>query len=61
MTVGKIRVLFVCYGNICRSPMGEFIFKKMVDDEGLSDRFFIASAGDSMCSRSSRHPFEMLW
>lgn len=47
MTVGKIRVLFVCYGNICRSPMGEFIFKKMVDDEGLSDRFFIASAGTS--------------
>ena len=45
--VSRIRVLFVCYGNICRSPMAEFVFKKIVDDAGLSDRFDIASAATS--------------
>ena len=40
-----IRVLFVCLGNICRSPMGEFILKDMVQKRGIADRFFIASAG----------------
>lgn len=43
----SIRVLFVCHGNICRSPMAEFVFKKMVSDRGLSDRFEIASAATS--------------
>lgn len=43
----KIRVLFVCYGNICRSPMAEFIFKKLLDEKGLADRFEVASAGTS--------------
>ena len=43
----KIRVLFVCYGNICRSPMAEFIFKDMVEKKGLSDRFYIESAATS--------------
>lgn len=42
-----IRVLFVCLGNICRSPMGEFIFKDLVKKEGVADRFYIASAGTS--------------
>ncbi len=42
-----IRVLFVCYGNICRSPMAEFIFKKMVADRGLSERFLIDSRATS--------------
>ena len=42
-----IRVLFVCHGNICRSPMAEFIFKDMVSKQGLSDRFYIASAATS--------------
>ena len=42
-----ISVLFVCHGNICRSPMAEFIFKDMVSKQGLSDRFYIASAATS--------------
>jgi protein-tyrosine phosphatase len=39
--------MFVCHGNICRSPMAEFIFKKMVADRGLSDQFLISSAATS--------------
>ena len=39
--------MFVCHGNICRSPMAEFIFKKMVEDRGLSDEFVIASTATS--------------
>lgn len=43
----KTRILFVCHGNICRSPMAEFIMKKLVDDAGVADRFEIASAATS--------------
>ncbi len=43
-----IRVLFVCHGNICRSPMAEFIMKDLVDKAGLGDQFQIASAATSM-------------
>lgn len=42
-----IRVCFVCLGNICRSPMAEFIFKNMVYERGLGDYFFISSKGTS--------------
>ena len=42
-----IRVLFVCYGNICRSPMAEFLLRDMVQKEGLADQFVIASAATS--------------
>ena len=42
-----IRVLFVCWGNICRSPMAEYIFKDMVKKEGIADRFHIESAATS--------------
>lgn len=42
-----IRVLFVCLGNICRSPMAEYVFKDMVKKNNLSDKFYIASAGTS--------------
>ena len=45
-----IKVLFVCHGNICRSPMAEFVFKSMVREAGLSDQFVIASAATSMVS-----------
>ena len=42
-----IKILFVCHGNICRSPMAEFIFKNMVKEAGLADQFMIASAATS--------------
>ena len=40
-----IRVLFVCTGNICRSPTAEGVFRHLVTAAGLEDRFLIASAG----------------
>ena len=42
-----IKVLFVCLGNICRSPMAEFVFRDMVQKRGLADQFHIASAATS--------------
>ena len=39
-----IRILFVCHGNICRSPMAEFVMKDMVEKAGAAGRFEIASA-----------------
>ncbi|MBQ9399942.1 MAG: low molecular weight phosphotyrosine protein phosphatase [Bacteroidales bacterium] len=42
-----MRVLFVCHGNICRSPMAEFILKAMVKARGLEDAFYIESAAVS--------------
>ncbi|MDO4272682.1 MAG: low molecular weight protein-tyrosine-phosphatase [Eubacteriales bacterium] len=42
-----IKVLFICHGNICRSPMAEFVFKDMVQKKGLADQFYIASAATS--------------
>lgn len=41
------RILFVCHGNICRSPMAEFIMKKMVRSAGREEEFEIASAATS--------------
>ena len=37
------RICFVCHGNICRSPMAEFIMKKLVSDKGLEKEFYIVS------------------
>ena len=42
-----IKILFICHGNICRSPMGEYVLKDMVKKAGLEDRFEIASAAVS--------------
>ncbi len=42
-----IKILFVCHGNICRSPMAEFVMKDMVDKAGLADQFYIGSAATS--------------
>ena len=41
------KILFVCHGNICRSPMAEFVMKKLVRERGLADQFEIASAATS--------------
>ncbi len=42
-----IRILFICHGNICRSPMAEFIFKDLVKKQRIADRFVIASSATS--------------
>ena len=42
-----IRIMFVCHGNICRSPMAEFILKDMVSGLGIADEFVIASSATS--------------
>lgn len=42
-----VKVLFVCHGNICRSPMAEFMFKKLVAEKGTAKQFEIASAATS--------------
>ena len=42
-----IKILFVCHGNICRSPMAEFVLKDMVKKKGMEEKFFIASAATS--------------
>lgn len=41
------KILFVCHGNICRSPMAEFVFKNMARKKGISDEFHISSAATS--------------
>ena len=41
------KILFVCHGNICRSPMAEFILKDLTAKAGISDQFEIASAATS--------------
>ena len=42
-----VKILFVCHGNICRSPMAEFVMKDLVKKAGISDRVHIASAAVS--------------
>lgn len=41
------KIMFVCHGNICRSPMAEFIFKKLIMEKEVADRFIVASSGTS--------------
>ena len=42
-----VKILFVCHGNICRSPMAEFVMKDLVKRAGLEEQFQIASAATS--------------
>ena len=42
-----IKIMFICHGNICRSPMAEFVMKDMIEKEGLSDRIFVSSSATS--------------
>ena len=41
------KILFICHGNICRSPMAEFVMKKLVSDANLQNEFIIDSAATS--------------
>ena len=43
----KVKILFICHGNICRSPMAEYIMKDLVKREGMEWKFEIASAATS--------------
>lgn len=43
----RIRVLFVCHGNICRSTMAEFVLKDMVNKRNIAEEFYIQSAATS--------------
>ncbi len=49
----KIRITFVCFGNICRSPMAEFLMKELVQDKGTADKFEIDSAATNGCETGS--------
>jgi Protein-tyrosine-phosphatase len=40
-------IMFVCHGNICRSPMAEFIFKEMLEKKNLSHEFMVSSSATS--------------
>ncbi len=42
-----IKILFICHGNICRSPMAQFVFQDMVNKRGLADHFTIDSKATS--------------
>ena len=42
-----IKILMICHGNICRSPMAEFVMKDLIKKEGLEDKVFVASAATS--------------
>ena len=52
-----IRILFVCHGNICRSPMAELVFNRMCQERGLSDKFYAesraASSEEIVCGRGN--------
>ncbi len=42
-----MRIMFVCHGNICRSPMAEFVLKQMLSERGIAQEFIVASSATS--------------
>ena len=48
-----VKILFVCYGNICRSPMAEFVMKDLTEKAGRRAEFHIESAATSPCNTGS--------
>ncbi|MBQ7942183.1 MAG: low molecular weight phosphotyrosine protein phosphatase [Muribaculaceae bacterium] len=42
---GKYKILFVCLGNICRSPAAQGVMQRLIDERGLNERFYLDSAG----------------
>ena len=50
-----IKVLFICHGNICRSPMSEYLLKDLVEKQNLTSHFEIASAATSSEENLERH------
>lgn len=46
-SVSPYRIVVVCWGNICRSPMAEFVLRQQLEDAGLGDRVVVSSAGTS--------------
>lgn len=42
-----IRIMFVCHGNICRSPMAEFVMKNLIEKAGVGDKFYVKSSATS--------------
>ncbi len=58
-----IKVLFICHGNICRSPMAEFVMKDMAAKAGAGERFVIDSAATSTEELATRltHPRGGSW
>lgn len=55
----RIGVLFVCYANVCRSPLAEAVFRSLVDERGVADRFDIDSAGTAAFEGASPHPLSI--
>ena len=41
------KIMFVCHGNICRSPIAEFIFRDMIEKQGIADYFYVSSSATS--------------
>jgi len=57
-TDGKTGVLFVCLGNICRSPTAEAVFRAVVERRGLAEKFFIDSCGTGGGASNVRFCFQ---